>query len=130
MKLPNGQTVLPRLSSLVAPSGYLLLDEWNIRDLDIDKETPDIQLTNVPGIKRCISTWSGFMRSRGQDPGIGPKLKPWLEEMREFETVNLDEVKLPLHPLPTGESAPILIFLVHGYSFFELMNSYCLGRGT
>lgn len=128
IKLPNGQTVLSRLASLVAPHGYLLIDELTIRDLDVDKETSDMQLANVPGIKRCIVTWAGFMRSRGQDPSIGPKLKPWLDEMSEFETVEVDEVKLPLHPLPIGESYTLFLpsflsfFFSGGKSCFQLMS--------
>lgn len=105
LQLPDGQSLLPRLASLVASSGFLLLDEWNIRDLEINTDTTDIQLTNAPGIQRCITVWAGFMRSRGGDPGIGPKLKPWLEEMSDFEKVRADEVTLPLHPVPTGKSS-------------------------
>lgn len=107
-KLPNGKTVLPRLASLVAPHGYLLIDECTLRDHDLDTETSDMQMANVPGIKRCIKTWTAFMRSRGQDPSIGPKVKPWLEVMSEFEEVKMDEVKLPLHPVPTGESRVLI----------------------
>ncbi|EIM81379.1 S-adenosyl-L-methionine-dependent methyltransferase [Stereum hirsutum FP-91666 SS1] len=101
LHLPHGHTVLPKLASLLAPSGYLLIDEFHARDLEIDTDSDSIQLGNVPGIKRALKSWKGYMRFNGQDPAIGPKLEGYLGDLRVFEEIKVDKVDVPFRPRPT-----------------------------
>nr|A0A384XC21.1 RecName: Full=Methyltransferase str2; AltName: Full=Strobilurin A biosynthesis cluster protein r2 [Strobilurus tenacellus]ATV82112.1 S-adomet dependent methyltransferase 1 [Strobilurus tenacellus] len=91
--LPDGHSVLKRIIDLVAPGGWLLID-------DIDWAEAFEGLDKAPGIKRGLTALVRSMEAEAGDPHYGKTLKPYLEASKELSEVHVREVELPVNPIP------------------------------
>ncbi|KAF7351060.1 Methyltransferase str3 [Mycena sanguinolenta] len=91
--LPHGHTVLPRIIELVAPGGWLLVD-------DIDFLYAFEGLDNAPGVKRGFTGLIKSMESHNGDPHFGKGLKTLLESSTALSQVNVNDVEVPMNPVP------------------------------
>ncbi|KAJ7350575.1 S-adenosyl-L-methionine-dependent methyltransferase [Mycena albidolilacea] len=91
--LPNGHTVLPRIIDLVAPGGWLLVD-------DIDFLHAFEGLDKAPGVKRGFTGLIKSMESHAGDPHFGTSLKSYLESSSALSEVNVTKVDVPINPIP------------------------------
>jgi len=91
--LPHGHTVLPRIIDLVAPGGWLLID-------DIDFLHAFEGLDTAPGVKRGFTGLIKSMESHDGDAHFGKGLKSALESSGAFSDVNVNKVDVPMNPAP------------------------------
>lgn len=103
MQLPNGYTVLPRIIELVAPGGWLLID-------DIDFLHAFEGLDKAPGVKSGFTGLIKSMESHNGDPHFGKTLKQSLESSSALSEVNVQKVELPINPTPEGKPLFALYF--------------------
>ncbi|KAJ7153582.1 S-adenosyl-L-methionine-dependent methyltransferase [Mycena crocata] len=91
--LPHGHTVVPRIIDLVAPGGWLLVD-------DIDFLHAFEGLGKAPGVERGFTGLIKSMESHDGDPHFGKTVKSLLESSNALSEVNVRKVDLPLNPPP------------------------------
>ncbi|KAJ6499041.1 S-adenosyl-L-methionine-dependent methyltransferase [Mycena sanguinolenta] len=91
--LPDGLSVLSRIIDLVAPGGWVLVDE-------IDWSENFEGLDNAPGIKGGLSALVRGMESVKGQPHFGKTLLPYLESSSQLCEVHVREVDVPLNPIP------------------------------
>ncbi|KAJ6475240.1 S-adenosyl-L-methionine-dependent methyltransferase [Mycena vitilis] len=91
--LPHGLTVLPRIIELVAPGGWLLVD-------DIDFLHSFEGLDNAPAVKTGFTGLIKSMEGHNGDPHFGKSLKSLLENSDALSEVNVQKVELPINPTP------------------------------
>ncbi|KAF8210562.1 S-adenosyl-L-methionine-dependent methyltransferase [Mycena galopus ATCC 62051] len=91
--LPDGLSVLSRIIDLVAPGGWLLVDE-------IDWSANFEGLDNAPGIKGGLLVLIHGMEAVKGSPHFGKTLQPYLESSGDLSETHVREVDLPLNPIP------------------------------
>ncbi|KAF7362283.1 Methyltransferase str3 [Mycena venus] len=91
--LPHGHAVLPRIIELVAPGGWLLVD-------DIDFLYAFEGLDKAPGVKRGFTGLIKSMESHDGDAHFGKTLKSLLESSSALSEVNVNKVDVPINPIP------------------------------
>ena len=88
--------MLRRLLPLLAPGGWLLLEEPDDSKLS-DRGSP------IPtAVDRFMKTWHGIMKSRGAEPYIGARLRGILKESGVFVEVNEKFVEVPMSKRTNG----------------------------
>ncbi|KAJ6475243.1 S-adenosyl-L-methionine-dependent methyltransferase [Mycena vitilis] len=91
--LPDGHSVLARIIDLLAPGGWLLID-------DIDWTEAFGGLDKAPGIKRGLTALVKSMEAEAGDPHYGKTLEPYLKASSQLSEVHVREVDLPISPIP------------------------------
>ncbi|KAF9048229.1 S-adenosyl-L-methionine-dependent methyltransferase [Hymenopellis radicata] len=91
--LPHGHTLLPRIIELVAPGGWLLVD-------DIDFLHAFEGLEKAPGVRSGFAGLIKSMESHSGDPHFGKTLSSSLESSTALSEVNVQKVELPINPTP------------------------------
>jgi len=91
--LPDGLSALGHIIDLVAPGGWLLVDE-------IDWSANFEGLDNAPGIKGGLSALVKGMEAVKGSPHFGKTLQPYLESSSQLSEAHVREVDLPLNPIP------------------------------
>ncbi|KAF7350558.1 Methyltransferase str3 [Mycena sanguinolenta] len=89
--LTRGITALPRIIDLVAPGGWLLIDE-----VDFRHETARVE--NAPGVKGGFTGVVTSMKSHQGDPHFGKILRAALERSNAFSEININLVDVPMNP--------------------------------
>ncbi|KAA1469194.1 S-adenosyl-L-methionine-dependent methyltransferase [Dentipellis sp. KUC8613] len=77
--IPHGHTLLPRLAALVAPGGWLLIDDGNMPTWALTGDNDG----GAPNMRRCIEGYDAYMRANEQDPAIAESLVGYLRALRE-----------------------------------------------
>ncbi|KAJ6481210.1 S-adenosyl-L-methionine-dependent methyltransferase [Mycena vitilis] len=88
--LKEGASALSRIVDLVAPGGWLLVDEINWSDKFEG-------LGNAPGIKSALTHIIGSTKAVNGDPHFGTKLKAYLEASDKLSESHVREVDVPLN---------------------------------
>ncbi|KAF7376374.1 Methyltransferase str2 [Mycena sanguinolenta] len=91
--LPDGLSVLSRIIDLVAPGGWILVDE-------IDWPENFEGLDNAPGIKGGLLALVRGMESVKGQPHFGKTLQPYLESSSRLCEVHVRQVDVPFNPIP------------------------------
>ncbi|KAF7351063.1 Methyltransferase str2 [Mycena sanguinolenta] len=91
--LPDAHSVLSRIIDLVAPGGWLLID-------DIDWTEAFEGLNKAPGVKNGLTALVRSMEAEAGDPHYGKTLKPYLDACDRLSEVHVREVELPVNPIP------------------------------
>ncbi|KAJ7153579.1 S-adenosyl-L-methionine-dependent methyltransferase [Mycena crocata] len=91
--LPDGHSVLTRLIDLVAPGGYILID-------DIDWSEDFAGLDKAPGIKSGLAALVKSMEAEAGDPHYGKTLQPYFEASKAIKEFHVREVDLPIGHVP------------------------------
>ncbi|KAF9030977.1 S-adenosyl-L-methionine-dependent methyltransferase [Hymenopellis radicata] len=91
--LPDGHAVLSRIIDLVSPGGWVLVD-------DIDWSEAFQGLDKAPGIKGGLASLVKSMEAEAGDPHYGKTLKAYLESSSALTDVHVQEVDLPINPIP------------------------------
>lgn len=81
--LPEPQRALERISKLVKPGGWLLIEE-----VSVSREVKGDACTFRTGIELLLKFWE----SNGQVPAVGSQLESWLRQTGTFSEVNAHEV--------------------------------------
>ncbi|KAJ7902106.1 S-adenosyl-L-methionine-dependent methyltransferase [Mycena olivaceomarginata] len=91
--LPDGLEVLSRIIDLVAPGGWVLVDEidWSANFEGLDK---------APGIKGGLSALVHGMQAVNGHPHFGKTLKAYLDSSSQLSEIHFEEVDLPFNPIP------------------------------
>ncbi|KAK7048134.1 methyltransferase str2 [Favolaschia claudopus] len=102
--LPGGRDeVLPRMIDLVAPGGYLVID-------DINWQTNFDKLDNAANIKAALGFIIGSTKALKGDPHFGTGLKTALEGSSKLTDVRVEEIEASLNGPPAGTDARIGTF--------------------
>ncbi|KAK7057603.1 methyltransferase str3 [Favolaschia claudopus] len=91
--LPHGRSVIPRIIDLVAPGGWLLID-------DIDFLAAFEGLDKATGVKQGFAGLISSMEAHDGDAHFGTILKSELESSKLLSEVNVDKVDVPINPIP------------------------------
>jgi len=93
--LPDASSVLSRIIDLVAPGGWLLVDDinWpeNFEGLD-----------NAPSTKGSLLHIIRTTQAAKGDPHFGTTLKPYLDSSSQLSEVHVREVDVSLNAIPEG----------------------------
>ncbi|TFY75325.1 hypothetical protein EWM64_g8687 [Hericium alpestre] len=78
--LLHGHTLIPRLADLVAPGGWLLIDDVDM-PLGIEGD--------VRALKQAMNAFHSYMHSDNQNGRLGSVLEPTLHQSRKFAEASL-----------------------------------------
>jgi len=85
MHLPHFPEVLNRIIQLVKPGGFLLAEDGE----------HNLFGKLGPGITKFYEVYHSYMRGRGVDEMVGPKLEPLLKESGVFREVHATKIEAP-----------------------------------
>ncbi|KAF7361658.1 Methyltransferase str2 [Mycena venus] len=91
--LPDGLETLSRIIDLVAPGGWLLVDE-------IDWSEEFSGLDRAPGIKGGLTALVMGMKAAKGSPHFGKTIQAYLESSSQLSEAHVREVDVPLNPIP------------------------------
>ncbi|KAA1469193.1 S-adenosyl-L-methionine-dependent methyltransferase [Dentipellis sp. KUC8613] len=63
--IPHGSSLLPQIAALVAPGGWLLVDDLNLPTWALGENGGD---GGAPNIRRCIERYGAYMLANAQEP--------------------------------------------------------------
>jgi len=92
--LPNPHDLLQRVFKLVAPGGYVLLDDSTNHVFSASPDTDPV----LPNIKNFHDAAQQMQAARGLDQNIGEKYEGWIRESGLFEPVGVTKIEVPMLP--------------------------------
>ncbi|KIK63369.1 hypothetical protein GYMLUDRAFT_241861 [Collybiopsis luxurians FD-317 M1] len=97
--LPEPESYISRLASLLRSNGWLLLEEP-------DHILRDANRPVGPGVETLYREYYKYMRKQNVDPGVGARLKAMLEASKEFSEVNERIIPCFMNPKSTTGGSP------------------------
>ncbi|TFY73982.1 hypothetical protein EWM64_g10030 [Hericium alpestre] len=85
--LSHGDMALARIAELVAPGGWLLIEDMN---------APAYTDGDVPGVKNMFAAYPEYMRTKDQNPEISRTLEQRIRGLDGFDDVNVETTRVPL----------------------------------
>lgn len=92
LHLPNAPDLVKRAFTLVAPGGYILLEDPIHQVFSVSPETDPV----LPSIEMFHGMTAGQLAARGLDQSIGEKYEGWLRESGQFEEVGVRKIDVPM----------------------------------
>ncbi|KAA1469210.1 S-adenosyl-L-methionine-dependent methyltransferase [Dentipellis sp. KUC8613] len=86
--VPDGHTLIPRIAELVAPGGWLLIDDCCM-PIRVDGDCPNI--------RRCIEGYRAYMLANKQQPRLGDDLEGYLHALGGFQNSHVARTNLVLN---------------------------------
>jgi hypothetical protein len=96
-QLPDPQRVLERISRLVKPGGWLLLEEVAI--------SGEVVGDHAPAVRTAFKLLLKYWESNGQIPLVGTQLESWVRQTGTFDDVNVHSVITPVGNLSSSSAA-------------------------
>ncbi|TFY63616.1 hypothetical protein EVG20_g6251 [Dentipellis fragilis] len=86
--IPDGHTLIPRIAELVAPGGWLLIDDCCM------PISADGDCTNI---RRCIEGYRAYMLANKQQPRLGDDLEGYLRALDGFQSLQVARTNFVLN---------------------------------